>query len=119
VVLGLWPQYEKGFPEFCQQPAPPLDRSSLSSMLDLMPAPRLIFNDWDRHGSCSGLSPHAYFETVRKARATVKIPDAYIEPAREISASPAEIADAFVKANPGLTPASMAISCDAKRMTEV
>ncbi len=88
VVLGLWPQYEKGFPEFCQQPAPPLDRSAVSSMLDLMPAPRLIFNDWDRHGSCSGLSPHAYFETVRKARATVKITDAYIEPAREISASP-------------------------------
>ena len=22
VVHGLWPQYEKGFPEFCQQPAP-------------------------------------------------------------------------------------------------
>jgi len=22
VVHGLWPQYEKGFPEFCTQPAP-------------------------------------------------------------------------------------------------
>src|SRR6188768_4245397 len=22
VVHGLWPQYERGFPEFCQQPAP-------------------------------------------------------------------------------------------------
>ena len=43
VVHGLWPQYEKGFPEFCQQPAPRLQRSIVSSMLDLMPAPRLIF----------------------------------------------------------------------------
>ena len=34
VVYGLWPQYEKGFPEFCQQPAPRLDRSVVSSMLD-------------------------------------------------------------------------------------
>ena len=27
VVHGLWPQYEKGFPEFCQNPAPRLDRN--------------------------------------------------------------------------------------------
>ena len=74
VVHGLWPQYEKGFPEFCQMPAPRLDRDIVSSMLDLMPAPRLIFNEWDKHGTCSGLTPRAYFETVRKARAVVKIP---------------------------------------------
>jgi ribonuclease T2 len=119
VVHGLWPQYEIGFPEFCQQPAPRLDRSVVASMLDLMPAPRLIFNEWDKHGTCSGLSSHAFFETVRKARALVKIPDDYIEPAQEITATPAEIGDAFVKANPGLSRASVAVSCDAKRLTEV
>ena len=27
VVHGLWPQYEKGFPEYCQQPPPRLDRN--------------------------------------------------------------------------------------------
>ena len=26
VVHGLWPQYEQGFPSFCQVPAPRLDR---------------------------------------------------------------------------------------------
>jgi len=119
VVHGLWPQYERGFPEFCQQPSPRLDRNIVSSMLDLMPAPRLIFNEWDKHGTCSGLSSHAYFETVRKVRALVKIPDAYIEPAQEITVAPAEVGDAFVKANPGLTQASIAVSCDNKRLTEV
>jgi ribonuclease T2 len=119
VVHGLWPQYETGFPEFCQQPAPRLDRSVVSSMLDLMPAPRLIFNEWDKHGTCSGLSSHAYFETVRKARALVKIPSDYIEASSEITVTPAEVGDAFVKANPGLTRASVAVSCDAKRLTEV
>src|SRR4030081_2463519 len=49
VVHGLWPQYEKGFPEFCQNPAPRLDRNIVSSMLDMMPSPRLIFHEWDRH----------------------------------------------------------------------
>ena len=66
VVHGLWPQYDNGFPEYCQIPAPRLDRGVVSSMLDLMPAPRLIFNEWDRHGTCSGQSPRVYFETVRK-----------------------------------------------------
>src|ERR1700758_1406179 len=33
VVHGLWPQYEKGFPEYCQVPAPRLDRNLISSML--------------------------------------------------------------------------------------
>src|SRR5580704_5239303 len=27
VVHGLWPQYERGFPEFCQVPAPRLSRA--------------------------------------------------------------------------------------------
>ena len=34
---------------------------SVSSMLDLMPAPHLIFSEWDRHGTCSGLSPTRLF----------------------------------------------------------
>jgi len=119
VVHGLWPQYETGFPEFCQQPAPRLDRGVVASMLDLMPAPRLIFNEWDKHGTCSGLSPRAYFETMRKARALVKIPDDYLEAAREVTVAPAQVGDAFVKANPGLTGTSVAVSCDAKRLTEV
>src|SRR4029077_1425714 len=79
VVHGLWPQYDNGFPEYCQIPAPRLNRGVVSSMLDQMPAPRLIFNEWDRHGTCSGQSPRAYFETVRKARAVVKIPTEFTD----------------------------------------
>ena len=119
VVHGLWPQYEKGFPEFCQQPAPRLDRNIVSSMLDLMPAPRLIFNEWDKHGTCSGLSPNAYFENVRKVRASVKIPDAYIAPTEPLTVTPDEVEDAFVKANPGLTRDAIAVTCGSRRLGEV
>ena len=49
----------------------------------------------------------------------VKIPEDYLAPAQKVAAAPAEIADAFVKANPGLTQASVTIACDAKRLTEV
>ena len=79
VVHGLWPQYERGFPEYCQRPSPRLDRNIMTSMLDLMPAPGLIFNEWDKHGTCSGLGARAYFESVRKARAAVKIPEEFLQ----------------------------------------
>ena len=42
VVHGLWPQYERGFPRDCQVPSPRLNREVVTSMLDLMPAPRLV-----------------------------------------------------------------------------
>ena len=119
VVHGLWPQYEKGFPEFCQNPAPRLDRGIVSSMLDLMPAPRLIFNEWDKHGVCSGLPARGYFETVRKARAAVKIPEAYIGPTEPLTVTPDEVEDAFVKVNPGLTRDAVAVTCDSRRLGEV
>jgi len=119
VVHGLWPQYEQGFPSYCEVPAPRLNRSIVGSMLDLMPSPRLIFHEWDRHGTCSGLSARAYFETIRKARAVVKIPGNYLALDKPIMVTPRDVADAFVKANAGLSPAAMAVSCDRKRLTEV
>ncbi|MGO4711557.1 ribonuclease T2 family protein [Bradyrhizobium sp. 2TAF24] len=119
VVHGLWPQYDRGFPNYCQRPAPRLDRNIVSSMLDLMPAPGLIFNEWDKHGTCSGMQARAYFETVRKARAVVKIPTEYLELSETKVVSPAEVEDAFVKANPGLSNAAVAVTCDSRRLSEV
>ncbi len=119
VVHGLWPQYEQGFPSFCQRPTPRLDRATVGAMLDLMPSPHLIFHEWDRHGTCSGLSAHAFFDTVRKARSAVKIPDDYLNAMSPMTVTPGAVADAFIKANPGLSRAGLSVSCDAKRLKEV
>lgn len=119
VVHGLWPQYEKGFPEFCQVPAPRLDRGIVSSMLDLMPSPRLIFREWDRHGTCSGLSARAFFDNVRKARAIIKIPEDFIDVKTPLTVTPDQVEEAFVKANPGLTNAAISTGCDSRRLNEV
>jgi ribonuclease T2 len=91
VVHGLWPQYENGFPEYCQRPSPRLNRNIVSSMLDLMPAPGLIFNEWDKHGTCSGLTDRNYFETIRKARAAIKIPAEYLDLSQAKTVAPAEV----------------------------
>ena len=119
VVHGLWPQYERGFPEYCQTPSPRLYRGIMTSMLDLMPAPRLIYNEWDKHGTCSGLSAQDYFDTIRKARAAVNIPPEYNDLQAPLTVSPAQVEDAFVKANPGLTQSGIAVECSRSRMSEV
>ena len=116
---GLWPQYDKGFPEYCEVPAPRLNRGIVSSMLDLMPAPRLIYNEWDKHGTCSGLAARDYFDTVRKAREAIKIPAQFGDLHEPLSVTPAAVQEAFIKANPGLSAGSMAVECDKKRLTEV
>jgi ribonuclease T2 len=119
VVHGLWPQYDDGFPEFCQNPAPPLNRNIVSSMLDLMPAPRLVFQQWDKHGTCSGLSATGYFELVRKARAAVKIPPEFIDLKEALTVSPEEVENAFVNANPGIAQDAIAVTCSSPRLGEV
>ena len=119
VVHGLWPQYDRGAPNYCQQPSPRLDRRIVSSMLDLMPAPGLIFNEWDKHGTCSGLQPRAYFETIRKARAAIKIPEQYLDLSELKMVTPDEVEEAFVRANPGLSTQAIAVTCDARRLSEV
>lgn len=119
VVHGLWPQYERGFPQNCEQPAPRLNRELMTSMLDLMPAPRLVFHEWDTHGTCSGLNQQAYFDLVRKARDTVKIPEAYASPKSTLSVTPADVEEAFVKANPGLSRAAISVTCGSPRLGEV
>ena len=119
VVHGLWPQYERGFPRDCQVPAPRLNRDIMTSMLDLMPAERLVYQQWDNHGTCSGLAAQAYFDLVRKARAAVKIPEAYSAPKSTMSVSPDEVEEAFINANPGLARAGVAVTCGSTRLSEI
>jgi ribonuclease T2 len=119
VVHGLWPQYVRGFPAFCEKPAPRIDRALIDHALDLMPSPGLVIHEWRRHGTCSGLSAADYFDSVRKARAKVTVPAAYRDLAQPTMVAPGAVADAFIKANAGLSQNSFAIVCDSKRLSEV
>lgn len=100
-------------------PAPRISYRLVSSILDLMPAPRLVFNEWDKHGTCSGLPPAAYFDTIRKARAAVTIPPEYLDVKQPLQITPDAVAQAFVKANPGLTRNGLAVECSKTRLSEI
>ena len=119
VVHGLWPQNERGWPSGCAsrqaRPSPAL----AASMLDIMPSPRLVQHEWETHGQCSGLSAQAYFDLARRVRNGVRIPAVYAAPAQTLMVTGAEVERAFVAANPGLTPAMVAVQCDRTRLREV
>ena len=49
----------------------------------------------------------------------MKIPPEYLELSEPKTVAPAEIEDAFIKANPGLSNAAIAVTCNRKRLSEV
>jgi ribonuclease T2 len=84
-----------------------------------MPSPRLVFHEWDYHGTCTGLSGAQYFDTVRKARGVVTIPSEYQSIAEPLTVKPSEVAAAFIRVNAGLKSDALQISCDGKRLTGI
>lgn len=119
VVHGLWPQYERGSPRSCIEPAPRIANSLIDSMLDLMPARGLIIHQWRTHGTCAGLRADRYFETVRRARTRVEIPQRFHRLNQYTMVSPNEVESAFLAANPDLKSDMIAVTCDNRRLREV
>lgn len=116
VVHGLWPQYQKGYPEYCANtPAP----TAPQRYRDIMPDSGLLRHEWQRHGTCSGLSPDAYFGLMRQARAAIQIPPALSQPSKAFRIAPRELKQAFIAANPGLSTANIVLSCGNNQLTAV
>lgn len=120
VLHGLWPQYDRGWPKYCWVRNSWVPRRVIDSMLDIMPNPRLVIHEWRKHGTCSGLAPHAYFSIARRLYEKIKIPERYIRPDKPIVTSPEDIERNFLAANPGLNKTMLSISCGRrKRLKEI
>ena len=120
VVHGLWPQYEQGYPESCDTSQPRQGPEGVGRrVMDIMPGMGLIGHQWRKHGTCSGLAMRDYFDLVREARQTVRIPPDFDDVDRETRTSPEAIEAAFIKNNPGLTRSGVAVTCDRERLDEV
>jgi ribonuclease T2 len=121
IVHGLWPQNERGWPENCNVHRPVPD-SVVAGLADIMPARGLVYHEWSAHGTCSGLEPTDYFALIRRAFAGIIIPLALSGAGQALEQSPAAIAQAFLRANPKLSAASLVVTCsgqDAPRLREV
>lgn len=120
VVHGLWPQYERGYPSDCSSPrGDGVPRSIVDGMLDIMPSPGLVRHEWRQHGTCSALNQSQYFDLVRRAFETVKIPERFVAPEAPVTVSPNEVEAAFRAVNPGLMSNAIAVACDQQRLKEV
>ncbi|WP_299647414.1 ribonuclease T2 [uncultured Jannaschia sp.] len=116
---GLWPQYERGWPDYCATAARPPSRGETNAMVDIMGSAGLAFHEWKKHGTCSGLDPAAYFAASRAAYAAIVRPSAIRELGREVTL-PAEVVEAaFLEANPDLSPDGVTVTCRAGRIQEV
>ena len=121
VLHGLWPQYAHGgYPESCttagNQSVP---EALVNRMLPIMPARGLIRHEWDKHGTCTGLTMDAYFEQAARAYRSIRIPDAYQQPAADLPVTVSQLKAAFQAANPGLDDSSLAVICKKQYLTEV
>lgn len=117
VVHGLWPQRNSGqWPSNCSN-APGLAHPS--TMLDIMPDPRLIAHEWATHGTCSGLDADQYFGLLRQAYESIRVPSALVAPSHSGTESANAIKRSFIDANPGMAAADIAISCHNRYLSAV
>jgi ribonuclease T2 len=119
VVHGLWPQYERGFPENCRTDEPKVSNETLRTLYDLMPSAGLIRHEWTSHGACTGLSQNDYFTVLRAAREKVAIPEQYRQIDAYLTVAPGDAEAAFVKANQSLPGDGIAVTCDKRFLRDV
>jgi ribonuclease T2 len=117
VLHGLWPQNTDGtYPQNCSNDPGPADPSQYA---DIYPDPGLLQHEWKTHGTCSGLSPDAFFTAARTAFQSVAIPPTLTQLDHQISLPPAQILSLVSQSNPSLSGNNLALSCGNNYLTAV
>lgn len=119
VVHGLWPQYDRGWPEHCTTTAAEPQRRDSAAMADLMGSGGLAYYQWRKHGRCSGLSGPDYFAATRAAADAVAMPEVFDAITRPLSVAVPVIEDAFIEANPGMVRDGITVTCKSGALAEV
>lgn len=119
ITHGLWPQFEQGWPSFCQSDdGDQMPRHVASELLTIMPDRGLIQHQWDKHGTCSGLNPQTYADQIIEATSRITIPAAFQRQSPDQMDALA-IERAFQQSNPAIPADAIAITCPSRRFTEV
>lgn len=118
VLHGLWPQYERGYPQYCAASVRDPSQAETAAMADIMATPGLAWYQWKKHGRCAGLSPDAYFTAARRAFDKVRKPAIFRRLDQPVRLPARVVEEAFVEANPSLFPDAVTITCKAGRIQE-
>lgn len=118
VLHGLWPQYTRGYPSYCDSSARPPSRKETAAMADIMGTAGLAWYQWKKHGACAGLSAQDYFALARRAYEAVTRPEVLRRLDAPVSLPAEVIEEAFLQANPGWEPDMLTITCQSGRIQE-
>ena len=118
VLHGLWPQANSGPPPMSCSTAPPVAAATVDHMLNFMPTRGLIQHEWQKHGTCSGLSAQDYFARVEQAFRNVHVPEQYPKLDHEQPISVFDLEKSFADANHASLSA-FRISCHAGELVSL
>lgn len=118
ILHGLWPQYNRGYPEYCNSPEPAPSRRMTREMADVMGTSGLAWHQWKKHGTCSGLSAAEYYALSRAAYDQITRPQILRQIDKPIRLPATVIEEAFLEANPQLTAKGITITCKSGHIQE-
>ena len=118
ILHGLWPQFHRGYPSFCRTVNRPPTRGMTAAMADIMGTSGLAWHQWQKHGSCTGLSAEAYYALSREAYARVTRPEIFRQLKRPVKLPASVVEEAFLEANPGMEPDGITITCRSGHIQE-
>ncbi len=118
-VHGLWPQYEDGWPEYCNTRERDPSRRESQAMADVMGSGGLAWYQWQKHGRCTGLSSRDYYDATRQAYESLTIPEVFDDLGRDITLPPAVVEEAFLEVNPEIGPDGLTVACRDGALTEL
>lgn len=120
VTHGLWPNNDTGaYLQFCSEQDAQIPTDALAYATHIYPSQGLAVHEWRKHGTCTGLNAAAYFHAVQYARDQIVVPEALRAPSARLTLSTQDIIQDFLKANPRLTKANVAIACEQGELVEV
>jgi len=120
VLHGLWPQYERGYPQACESDEPrEVSSSNMDRALKVAPSENLVQHEWEKHGTCAGLAQDDYFSTAIAAYSSVAVPSTYKLPAEPIETTPDDVREAFLAANNSLSEDDVSATCSRNELAEV
>jgi len=119
ILHGLWPQYHQGWPSYCPTAKAPPSRAMTRQMQDIQGSSGLAWHQWKKHGTCSGLSAADYYALSRQAYERINRPAVFRKLDKPVKLPARVVEEAFVKANPGLEPDMITVTCNSGYIEEV
>lgn len=87
-------------------------------MADIMGTSGLAWHQWNKHGSCSGLSPDDYYALSREAYERITRPAVFRRLEEPVTLPASLIEEAFMRDNEGLDANEITITCRSQRIQE-